>query len=736
MVVFKPTVREAVISSAAERNGERATDLCWNDNSTELYIGGANGTVHVMGLSIFTVRKSFTERKREFSKFNFFHHLDDDSIYFFFQVKRGIFQNPACPIMGLDYKVVQMDFSSPLLLVSTISDCYICDTIQGQYEKVGVRTRQGEFGACFYKPGLGREFDVQITEEKKFLPQGNSEFEETEIYGNDKQYPRIYCARPGSRLWEAKPNGKIVKTHNFKEALAIPPSVVRKIRDETINSSFTETDESCCWQLKSLKFSPLHIIANEYLFTYNTNALYILDPVKSIVILWCNEYADIKIGKVIDNKIYLMRKSGDFHCLELRQINEDNFKTKNKSFNKLNNSSLVVVNKISTEQISKGIKSLVSSLEFERNNDRGNNFLPSEFENDVKKSEINEENLVEDNLKLYKSKKLYDKTVPDVGKINFNENIENKLSQRINDETDRIDIEKESKDKIKNLLTDVQNIYYLANSIKITMSDNEIDTIIINLKETINRIEKSYKKLNEQKPNVFKAIETAEQYYRTTFLSVLSKRGLNGTTNDNIFDEIIESFLKINESEYSECECGFPYYHKTEFLEPKFLDVGLSILERYLQNDKNICLNFCKKVPYMWRIYLTSIENYFDGKIFAQLLQTRDELILSFIVISLNPKQWEFVRKVISNMENELCLICSKSIKENDNREDKNLSINWNNVANEIIKRKGPEVAVNFLKKLINELPSVSLNQRYEKKSFFSAKKKNSYKDSLMFLFL
>lgn len=64
-----------------------------------------------------------------------------------------------------------------------------------KFWRVGNKERDGEYGACFYSHNKG-------------------------LLG---QSPLLYCARPGSRIWEANFNGEVLSTHQFKQLLACPP---------------------------------------------------------------------------------------------------------------------------------------------------------------------------------------------------------------------------------------------------------------------------------------------------------------------------------------------------------------------------------------------------------------------------------------------------------------------------------------------------------------------------------
>ena len=144
-----------------------------------------------------------------------------------------MFQAPGCTLMHLDSSIVQLSFSAPLLLVSTTSRCYICDTVLEQYKQIGNKARDGDYGACFLKRPLVSEKSIK-TEEKENVSRKrtfslNTEGESSSL--NESHF-KIFCARPGSRLWEVTTNGVVIKTHQFKEALAIPPLPVYKVTKE------------------------------------------------------------------------------------------------------------------------------------------------------------------------------------------------------------------------------------------------------------------------------------------------------------------------------------------------------------------------------------------------------------------------------------------------------------------------------------------------------------------------
>lgn len=287
LVVLKPTPKLIAIST--EHIHKQINCLCWNDNSSEIYIGDENGKISVLVLSIFTVN--------------------------------GIFQAPACTLMNLDSAIVQLNFSSSLLLVSTLTRCYICDTVQEQYKQIGNKARNGEFGACFYKTYVTKNKNTLINqkEEKVINKKGSFNFiaESNGKMQEEENFIQIFCARPGSRLWEVSANGIVMKTHQFKEAFAISPTLICK---SNIKKSNYQKQVEHTWLPQSINFSHLFIIAEKYLFSYTSTGLYIIDPMTATVILWNNEFSNINFAETIENNIYLMTSNGEFHCLILSSL--------------------------------------------------------------------------------------------------------------------------------------------------------------------------------------------------------------------------------------------------------------------------------------------------------------------------------------------------------------------------------------------------------------------------------
>lgn len=85
-----------MVASSFEHAGAAVTALCWGNG--ELFAGDTLGRISVLA--------------------------------------RTVFQPPAALLMQLDSRIVQLDASAGLLLVSTLTRSYVCDTERELYRQV------------------------------------------------------------------------------------------------------------------------------------------------------------------------------------------------------------------------------------------------------------------------------------------------------------------------------------------------------------------------------------------------------------------------------------------------------------------------------------------------------------------------------------------------------------------------------------------------------------------------
>ncbi|MBN3303775.1 HPS5 protein, partial [Amia calva] len=180
---------------------------------------------------------------------------------------------PVQTITTVDSHVVQLGFLDGRLLVSSLSRCYLCDTERERFWRIGNKEREGEFGACFFPPGRG-----------------------------GGQAALVYCARPGSRFWEASFNGEVLSTQQFKQLLSTPALPLVSHRCEPQYSPAPGPPQS-------IAFPRLHFLSDQYLLSWTDSGIYIFVPHSAQLLLW-TEVKDILDVAVFRNELYCLHGDG------------------------------------------------------------------------------------------------------------------------------------------------------------------------------------------------------------------------------------------------------------------------------------------------------------------------------------------------------------------------------------------------------------------------------------------
>ncbi|XP_014358797.2 Hermansky-Pudlak syndrome 5 protein homolog [Papilio machaon] len=237
-------------------------------------------------------------------------------------ITKTIFQSSSQIILSLDSRICQLDAKDCMLLVSTITRCYICNIIQEQYRQIGQKLRDGEFGACFVtkdKANVNGELESSqqdYTEVKKYnIVDGELGFTVGEQFSNTL----IYCARPSSRLWEATVDGMVRRTHQFKQVLAKQPMKVITDSFDNENVPVESVDENSNGQ--SVIFSKLYSI-NGAIFSFNRHALYFLNVHNVDDTLWFDKYNDIVDCKIYHDLLYIWLSNGSLICTRFMKLHK------------------------------------------------------------------------------------------------------------------------------------------------------------------------------------------------------------------------------------------------------------------------------------------------------------------------------------------------------------------------------------------------------------------------------
>ncbi|NXA13177.1 HPS5 protein, partial [Sapayoa aenigma] len=231
---------------SSEHKGRKVTALCWDTAALRVFVGDHVGKVSAIKINT-------SKQGKAAATFVMF---------------------PVQIITTVDSRVVQLDYLDGRLLISSLTRTYLCDTERQKFWKIGNKERDGEFGACFFPVGK------------------NS--------GN--QQPLIYCARPGSRMWEVNFDGEVQSTHQFKQLLSSPPLPVVTLRQDP-----HYTGSSCSPQ--SLSFPKLLYLSEHCVVTWTERGIYIFLPQSVQVLLW-SEVKDIQDVAVYKSELFCLHTSG------------------------------------------------------------------------------------------------------------------------------------------------------------------------------------------------------------------------------------------------------------------------------------------------------------------------------------------------------------------------------------------------------------------------------------------
>ncbi|KAM8704217.1 hypothetical protein ACLKA7_008764 [Drosophila subpalustris] len=202
------------------------------------------------------------------------------------------------PLLYLDSPIVQIDDFESLLLVSNSTKCILCNTEYEEYKQIGNRPRDGAFGACFF-----------ISPHESVQPS------------------RIYCARPGTRIWEVDFEGEVIQTHQFKSALATAPAKIYKNYDSDVahdddddDDGHEFNDELLDYQPQQLQFAKLQRFGPDFLLAYTELGLYVFDVRQSTVVLWCNQFERIVDCRVAGSEIFVFTQTGSLYSVQLQTL--------------------------------------------------------------------------------------------------------------------------------------------------------------------------------------------------------------------------------------------------------------------------------------------------------------------------------------------------------------------------------------------------------------------------------
>ncbi|KAM4018233.1 BLOC-2 complex member HPS5 isoform 2-T2 [Anomaloglossus baeobatrachus] len=241
---------------SSEHKGRKVTALCWDNTALRVFVGDHVGKVSAIKLNS-------SKQGKAAAAFVMF---------------------PVQIITSVDSRVVQLDYMDGRLLISSLTRSYLCDTEREKFWKIGNKERDGEYGACFF-PG-GRSSGLQ--------------------------QPLIYCARPGSRMWEVNFEGEVLSTHQFKQLLSSAPLPI-------INTRSDPHYDSTPGPPQSLAFARLLFVGDHTVLTWTERGVYVFIPQNVQVLLW-SQMKGIQDISVYKNEFFCLHVDGKISHLSLLPV--------------------------------------------------------------------------------------------------------------------------------------------------------------------------------------------------------------------------------------------------------------------------------------------------------------------------------------------------------------------------------------------------------------------------------
>lgn len=255
--------------------------------------------------------------------------------------------------------------------MSTLTRSYVCNTSLETFSQVGTKLRQGEYGGCFCQVNTAGTFSsLKESSEDTEIPQ--TSFTSSEKFGlsecyeaveEEQPYHRsflgrerpgrstlpmlmchVFCARPGTRIWEADHSGKVLVTHQLKSAVMISPAEILLtdgtyqeqdlIEELKILPPITDASGNKLPAKETAKGSPVTVthppvsvtftkmlsFYNKYLLATSTYGLYIIDPATSKVLVWVSVSDGIIDVKVSGNSLIYKSGSGSIQNLMITTV--------------------------------------------------------------------------------------------------------------------------------------------------------------------------------------------------------------------------------------------------------------------------------------------------------------------------------------------------------------------------------------------------------------------------------
>lgn len=163
----------------------------------------------------------------------------------------------------------------------------MCNIETEEFKQIGNQPRDGRFGACFVN--LKKSETIPLA--------------------------RIFCARPGVRMWECATDGSVLQTHKFKSAL-------KSCRFVSLFNQIEIEKQPNAQSMDQLYH--LQTIGKRFVIAQTENSIFIFDVIHSTAAIWNDELGPLQSIKVVnDDTVLIFAKDGrvfEFRYMKLENL--------------------------------------------------------------------------------------------------------------------------------------------------------------------------------------------------------------------------------------------------------------------------------------------------------------------------------------------------------------------------------------------------------------------------------
>lgn len=128
---------------------------------------------------------------------------------------------------------------------------------------------------------------------------------------------RIFCARPGARIWECDVDGNVLKTHKFKSAC------VSEQTHSDFPTCFTPENSKQLIQLGiSEQLIHLQAINKHYVLAHSMTSIYVFDLIHSKIVLYNDRFGAIHSVNVVNDRILVFTKDYKAYTFQMKRLDD------------------------------------------------------------------------------------------------------------------------------------------------------------------------------------------------------------------------------------------------------------------------------------------------------------------------------------------------------------------------------------------------------------------------------